>query len=80
MSAVKVGVECYAGYKADQRPVRFTLGSAVLDVLVIEDQWYSPSERYFRIRAGDGNMYILRHNEDADDWTLSAFRKSGIRQ
>ena len=70
----EIKVECYAGYKADQRPLRFVLGENVFTVVNIEDQWYSPSATYFRIRANDGNFYILRHDENEDIWTLDAFR------
>ena len=68
-------VECYAGYKGDQYPKRFTLGEQVLDVTKIEDQWYSPSSQYFRVVASDGNIYVLRHDQEKDVWTLDAFRK-----
>jgi hypothetical protein len=71
----EIKVECYAGYKADQRPIRFTMGGNALEIERIEDQWYSPSALYFRVRAGDGNIYVLRHDEDQDCWTLDAYRK-----
>ena len=77
MSGIKV--ECYAGYRADQRPVRFTLGSKTLAVEEIEDQWYSPDAMYFRVHADDGNLYILRHDQAEDRWTLDAFRAGGGR-
>ena len=70
----EIRVECYAGYRADQRPLRFTLGGTVYSVEEIEDQWYSPEAVYFRVRAGDGNFYILRHDEGVDRWTLDGFR------
>jgi hypothetical protein len=73
MSDIKV--ECYCGYRGEERPVRFTLGEQVLDVVEIEDQWYGPSSRYFRLRAGDGNLYLLRHDEGIDRWSLEAFRR-----
>ncbi len=73
MSEIKV--ECYAGYKGDQYPRRFTLGDRVLEVKGIEDQWYSPSAQYFRVIAGDGNIYILRHDQETETWSLDAFRK-----
>ena len=72
MNVIKV--ETYSGYKADQRPLRFVLGSNVYVVEQVEDQWYSPSARYFRVLANDGNFYILRHDESEDLWTLDAFR------
>ena len=68
-------VQCYAGHRGDQRPLRFTLGEQTLDVEV-EDQWYSPSAMYFRVRASDGNIYVLRHDETEDTWSLDAFRRS----
>ncbi len=73
MSDIKV--ECYAGYKGDQCPRRFTLGEQTLEISEVEDQWYSPSSQYFRVRAEDGNIYILRHDEEHDTWTLDAFRR-----
>jgi hypothetical protein len=77
MSEIKV--ECYSGYRADQRPIQFTLGGKVLRVKEIEDQWYSTSAIYFRVRANDGNFYILRHDEGADQWSLDAFRAGAQR-
>jgi hypothetical protein len=73
MSEIKV--ECYSGYQANQRPIRFALGCNLIAIEEIEDQWYSPSARYFRVRAGDGNVYVLRYDEEKDRWTLDAFRK-----
>lgn len=70
-----IKVECYAGYKGDQYPKRFTLGGQALEVLEIEDEWYSPSSEYFRVQASDGNIYILCHDQEQDSWTLDAFRR-----
>lgn len=44
------------------------------EVAEVEDQWYSPAAMYFRVRANDGNFYVLRHDEENDAWTLDAFR------
>jgi len=74
-SRMALKVECYSGYRGDQHPVRFVQQDRVLEVRAIEDKWYSPSARYFRVRASDGNIYILCHNEDNDTWSLTAFRK-----
>ncbi len=72
----EIRVECYAGYRADQRPQRFALRGRVFQVEIVEDQWYAPSAIYFRVRADDGNFYVLRHDEVQDAWTLDAFRAS----
>ncbi len=71
-------VECYSGYKHDERPVRFFSGERAYQVEEIVDQWYSPGATYFRLRADDGNIYILRHTETGieDSWTLESFRRA----
>ena len=71
---IAVDVECYAGYRGDQRPTKFVLREKVFLVKEVEDQWYSPSAMYFRVRADDGNLYVLRHEQTEDLWTLEAFR------
>ena len=70
-----VEVESYAGYKADERPLRFRLGDRWLTVEEVSDRWYDPEATYFRVKADDGAVYILRHDERAAAWTLEAFRR-----
>lgn len=72
---MRVSVECYAGRKADERPVRFTLGGRTFEVAEVLDQWYGPDDTYFRVRADDGHLYILRHNASDETWTLESFRR-----
>ncbi len=74
----QVKVECYAGYKGDERPVRFALGGREYSVVEITDQWYSPGAVYFRVRADDGNVYILRHADTGleDNWSLESYRRA----
>ncbi len=96
-------VECYSGYKADERPLRFTPvapggpppralrdsgsptlqrsgdgappGGRAYEVKDVLDQWYGVGYRCFKVRADDNNLYILRHNEADDVWTLDSFRR-----
>jgi hypothetical protein len=39
---------------------------------------YAEGAKYFRVRADDGNLYILRHNESGieDTWRLESFRRA----
>ena len=69
---MKVEVECYSGYKADERPVRFVLNGREYVVDEVCEQWYGPGEISFRVRTGDGNIYILRRRLAAPEgeWTL----------
>lgn len=75
----RVEVTCYSGYKADETPVRFSLRERTLQILAIEDRWYDPSASYFRVRAGDGDIYILRHDEERDVWDLTGYRRHSGR-
>jgi hypothetical protein len=73
-------VECYAGYRADERPLRFrfveSVGAATYEVKDVLDQWHGDGYRCFKVRADDGNVYILRHEELADRWSLDSFRRA----
>ena len=71
-------VQCYAGYKADERPLRFTpqaKDARTYEVKEVLDQWYGVGYRCFKVRADDGAVYIIRHQEQEDIWTLDSFRR-----
>ena len=71
-----VHVECYAGYKGDERPVKLQLGDQLIDVAEVEDRWYSPGATYFRVLLTNGERYVLRREDAQDVWTLQAFRSA----
>ena len=73
---MRVSVECYAGRKADERPVRFRLEGRDFVVEEVLDQWYGPEDAFFKIRGNDRNLYILRHQTSVPDgaWDLTSFR------
>ncbi|MBZ5727629.1 MAG: hypothetical protein LAP87_21855 [Acidobacteriia bacterium] len=70
-----VRVECYSGFKADERPLRLQLGERWLAVEEVLDRWYDPRATFYRVRAADGYIYILRHSEPDDVWTLESLRR-----
>jgi hypothetical protein len=72
---MNVRVESYSGYRAGERPLRFQLGERWLEVEEVLDRWYDPDAVYFRVRASDGALYILRQHEPTDTWTLEAYRR-----
>ena len=74
---MRIQVECHAGYRGEQEPRAFTMGERRLEVRDVEDRWAGPDHRYFKVTASDGDTYVLRHDERADAWTLTAFR-SGL--
>jgi hypothetical protein len=71
-----IKVDCYAGYKADQRPRAFFLGKKRLRVKKIIDQWYGPGYTYFKVVTEDANSYILRYGEADDRWEVVFFKEA----
>jgi hypothetical protein len=71
---IEMSVKCYSGYRADERPLRFVFRGREYEVQDLDGQWYSPDATYFRVRAQDGNYYVLRHDIGQDSWTLDGFR------
>ena len=69
-----VHVECYAGYKGDERPIKLQIGNEMVEVADVEDRWYSPGATYFRVRLPNGDRYVVRREDAQDVWTLEAFR------
>jgi hypothetical protein len=69
-----VRVECYAGYKGDERPVKLQISEQMIDIAEVEDRWYSPGATYFRVLLANGERYVLRREDAQDLWTLEAFR------
>jgi hypothetical protein len=68
-------VKTYSGYKADERPASFELDGRAYQVEDVLDRWYGPDYEYFKVRAGDGNTYILRHDLGDDSWSLTAYQR-----
>jgi hypothetical protein len=71
-------VETHAGYKADERPVRFRWNDRQFEITQILDRWYGPDYSYFRVLADDGNTYILRQDwtaPEGEQWTLASYRR-----
>lgn len=71
-----LSVQTYAGYKGDERPVRFRLDDHDYVVEEVVEQWYGPDDAYFTVRADDGNLYVLRHRSapSGSEWLLEPRR------
>lgn len=74
---VDIKVECYSGYRADESPRRFYIGSMRFEIKEITDRWYEagtapglPKADYFRVETTDGKQYILKHDIDNNRWYL----------
>ncbi len=70
MVKISLKVETYSGYKADERPVSFTILNRTLQVKEILDQWYGVDHTYYKLIADDSNLYIIRHDREMDEWEM----------
>jgi len=68
-----VRVECYSGYKAEESPRKLHLGARTLEIVEVEDRWYSPGATFFRVLVVGGDRYVLRHQEAQDTWNLVGY-------
>jgi hypothetical protein len=82
MRTMKLSVECYSGRKADEKPVRFWLGGSQYQVETVLDQWYEPESTFHKVRADDGNLYILRQQTSTPEgaWDLVSFRQQDAKR
>ena len=72
--SLHVGVDCYAGHRGEQTPRSLILGDRSVAVAEVLDAWLAPDYRYFKLRAADGDTYLVRHDERSDVWELTMFR------
>lgn len=72
---MRIAVECYAGYKGEQTPRTLVLDGGRLEITELIDQWLAPDHRYFKVRASDAHVYIIRHDIASDEWELVMFER-----
>jgi len=65
-----VQVQCYAGHKGDERPVRFRLDGRDYMVDELIEQWYGPDDAFYKVRADDGRAYLLRRHTSGGTWNM----------
>ena len=68
---VSVRVECYAGYRGEETPRRFSFGERQVEVDEVVDRWLTPDHRYFKVRGDDGDVYVLRHDAVSGRWEMT---------
>ncbi len=73
-----IQVECYAGYRGEETPRRFRMGTQNIEVQKILDRWLAPDHRYFKVLGNDNAVYILRHDTASWNWDLTFFKQAGI--
>jgi hypothetical protein len=78
-------VECYSGYKACERPVAFTRQGRRMEISEILDRWYEggltadkPVVHYFKVKTGEGRVFILRYAAQSDAWAVREHASTDI--
>jgi hypothetical protein len=79
-SPLPVDVECYAGYRSEETPRRFRLAGTTIEIAEVLDRWLAPDHRYFKVRDGNGDLYILRHDVASERWELTFFLRASIAE
>jgi hypothetical protein len=74
---LQVTVECYAGYRGEEAPRRFTFNGRTIEVAEVLDAWLAPDHRYFKVRSDNGACYILRNDAMTTGWELTMFDRTG---
>lgn len=72
---MRIKVKAYSGYKAEERPISFTIGERELKIEELLDRWYGEDYEYFKLRADDRCIYIIRYNRGDDFWELHMMEK-----
>jgi hypothetical protein len=77
MPYVSIDVECYSGYRANERPLAFIFEDRRWQVEEILDRWYEgglqpskPALDYFKVRTTEGRVFLLRYNSLFDAWAI----------
>ena len=79
----KVKVECYSGYRANERPVAFTFEDRRWEIIDVIDRWFEgvvqpgrPVLDYFKVKTSEGRVFLLRYNSLFDAWAVRVPPKS----
>jgi hypothetical protein len=67
---IPLRVECYSGYRSDERPEAFWLRQRRIAVREILRRWLSADHAHFEVTGEDGVRYILRRDDHHDRWEL----------
>jgi hypothetical protein len=71
---MQVHVETHSGHGGVEVPRRFRLDGREIEAVETLDQWSGRNDRYFKVRGGDGSLYILRFDELRAEWELIMFQ------
>jgi hypothetical protein len=76
MNYERIQVECYSGYKINERPMAFTYQGHRWEIQEIVDCWNEgdidptrPEVCYFKVKTTGDRIFILRYLSLFDSWS-----------
>jgi len=77
----RIFVECYSGYKVDERPMAFVFQERRRTIAEIIDRWYEenneagqPKVNYFKVRTTEGGIFLLRYISFSGFWSIQPYK------
>jgi len=77
MDYKSIQVDCYSGYRANERPIAFSYQEHRHEITETVDCWHEgsidptrPEIRYFKVKTGQGGIFILRYLSLFDAWSI----------
>ncbi len=55
------------------KPLRFSIGGKKKQVIDVMDHWAGDDYDYFKVRAEDGCVYILKRDQNEGGWELTLY-------
>ena len=85
--SLPIHVEAYSGYRANERPLSFSLDIAIGEngvtgvhhIDAVEDRWYDPNAEYFRVRTPEpfGSERSKHRRGPENRFTCPGYRQYG---
>lgn len=61
-------VECYTDSKSQESPIAFVLRERRYLVEEIVDRWFGEGSSYYKVKADDQNVYLLKYDKRLSRW------------
>ena len=65
-----ITVNAYSGYKANEKPLDFTLEGIKVKIVKVTERWAEPDRDCFRVQGDDGRIYTLCWDRERNIWSL----------
>jgi hypothetical protein len=84
MSEEKICVIAYSGYRGEETPRVFVLGSKRIEVVEIQESWIEEgigdrtTRRFFKVKGGNGEIYKIFYDAKTAEWYNKPQSKSNL--